>query len=199
LQVRTVAQNSPNQTVTRVLDTWDLRFIDGYGARTDSGPVMEERRKNQPGRGERRAADANRIADALKRRGRISMYVQGTGMLPLVRPGDVALIRRDKLENMRSGDVVLFQRGNHLLAKRIGEEDELAADRDVTMDGEDYESSSNPADQQECLGQIVRLHRKAEEIDLTSKETPITALVSKVLRPARRLKQSLQLSDEASS
>ncbi len=128
---------------------------------------MEERRKNQPGRGERRAADANRIADALKRRGRISMYVQGTGMLPLVRPGDVALIRRDKLENMRSGDVVLFQRGNHLLAKRIGEEDELSADRDVTMDGEDYENSTNPADEQECLGQIVRLHRKAEEIDMT--------------------------------
>jgi hypothetical protein len=160
---------------------------------------MEERRKNQPGRGERRAADANRIADALKRRGRISMYVQGTGMLPLVRPGDVALIRRDKLENMRSGDVVLFQRGNHLLAKRLGEDDEVVVDPDVTMDGEDYESSSNPADEQECLGQIVRLHRKAEEIDLTVKETPITALVAKVLRPARRLKQSLQLSDEASS
>lgn len=160
---------------------------------------MEERRKNQPGRGERRSADAHRIADALKRRGRISMYVQGTGMLPLVRPGDVALIRRDKLENMRSGDVVLFQRGNHLLAKRIGEGDDPAVDRELEMDGEDYEDSSNLADEQECLGQIVRLRRKAEEIDLTSKETPITALVSKVLRPARRLKQTLQFSDEASS
>jgi hypothetical protein len=158
---------------------------------------MEERRKNQPGRGERRSADANRIADALKRRGRISMYVQGSGMLPLVRPGDVALIRRDKLENMRSGDVVLFQRGNHLLAKRIGEDDDLAADRELEMDGENYENSSSRAEQ-ECLGQIVRLRRKAEEIDLTSKETPISALVSKVLRPARRLKESLQLSDGAS-
>jgi hypothetical protein len=186
------------ETVTRVLNTWDFRFIDRYRAKTDSGQVMEERRKNQPGRGERRSADANRIADALKRRGRISMYVQGSGMLPLVRPGDVALIRRDKLENMRSGDVVLFQRGNHLLAKRIGEDDDLAADRELEMDGENYENSSSRADEQECLGQIVRLRRKAEEIDLTSKETPISALVSKVLRPARRLKESLQLSDGAS-
>jgi hypothetical protein len=158
---------------------------------------MEERRKNQPGRGERRAADANRIADALKRRGRISMYVQGTGMLPLVRPGDVALIRRDKLENMRSGDVVLFQRGHHLLAKRIGEDDDLVATRELEMDGEDLENSTNPGDGQECLGQIVRLHRKEEQIDLTAKETPITVLVSKALRPVRRLKQSLQLSDGA--
>src|ERR1700761_7354487 len=89
---------------------------------------MEERRKNQPGRGERRKTDATRIADALKRRGRISMYVQGTSMLPLVRPGDIALIRRDKLENMRSGDVVLFQRGAHLLAKRIGDDEKAAAE-----------------------------------------------------------------------
>ncbi len=160
---------------------------------------MEERRKNQPGRGERRSADANRIADALKRRGRISMYVQGTGMLPLVRPGDVALIRRDKLENMRSGDVVLFQRGNHLLAKRLGEDEDVAAGREMAVDGEDRENASNPTDEQECLGQIVLLRRAAEEIDLTVKETPIAALVSKVLRPARRLKQSLQLPDEASS
>ncbi len=153
---------------------------------------MEERRKNQPGRGERRRADAYRIADALKRRGRVSMHVQGTSMLPLVQPGDVALIRRDKLENMRSGDVVLLQRGNHLIAQRIGE------DGDFDGDGENRADSAGPGEQQECLGQIVRLQRKAEEIDLTAKETAIAALVSKILRPARWAKQTLSLSDEAS-
>ena len=149
---------------------------------------MQERRKNQPGRGERRQADAHRIADALKRRGRVSLHVQGDGMMPIVQPGDVALIRRGKLENMRSGDVVLLQRGNHLIAQRIGE-------------GEDRESenSSGASEQQECLGQIMRLKRKAEEIDLTAKETPITALVSRILRPAKWAKETLHLSDEAGS
>ena len=90
---------------------------------------MQERRKNQPGRGERRRADAYRIADALKRRGRVSLHVQGDGMMPFVQPGDVALIRRDKLENMRSGDVVLLQRGNHLIAQRIGEGEDLEKQR----------------------------------------------------------------------
>src|ERR1700684_3694694 len=84
---------------------------------------MEERRKNRAGSGERRKADAERIAEELKKRGRTSVHVRGTSMLPLVRPGDVALIRRDKLENMRSGDVVLMQRGDHLIAKRIGEDE----------------------------------------------------------------------------
>lgn len=156
---------------------------------------MEERRKNQPGRGERRKADATRIADALKRRGRISLYVQGTSMLPLVQPGDIALIRRDKLENMRSGDVVLFQRGSHLLAQRIGEDDDSASERTFAGDDENHDSSDQ-TQQQECLGQIVRLHRKHEEIDLSSKETPIAALVSLVLKPARWAKETLHLSDE---
>jgi hypothetical protein len=154
---------------------------------------MEERRKNQPGRGERRKLDAARIADALKRRGRISMYVQGTTMLPLVRPGDIALIRRDKLENMRSGDVVLFQRGNHLLAKRIAEDGDPQSEPTFAESGEELPAQSG---EPECLGQIVRLHRNAEDIDLTSKETPIAALVSLVLKPARWAKETLHLSDE---
>jgi Peptidase S24-like len=162
---------------------------------------MEERRRNQPGRGERRKADAARIADALKRRGRISMYVQGTSMLPLVHPGDVALIRRDKLENMRSGDVVLFQRGNHLLAKRIGKSDLPADDGENSYcdSGENQENHAEQAEREECLGQIVRVHRNSEDIELSSKETPIAALVSRVLRPARWAKETLHLSDETTS
>lgn len=153
---------------------------------------MEERRKNQPGRGERRRVDAHRIADALKRRGRVSLHVHGTSMQPFVQPGDVALIRRDKLENMRSGDVVLLQRGNHLIAQRIGEGDDFENTSDDCVD------ASGQGEQQECLGQIMRLQRKAEEIDLTTKETAITALVSRILRPARWAKDTLHLSDEAS-
>src|ERR1700681_3987379 len=85
---------------------------------------MEERRKSRSGSGERRKADAEQIVDALKSRGRTAIHVRGTSMLPLVRPGDVALIRRDKLENMRAGDVVLMQRGDQLIAKRIGEDED---------------------------------------------------------------------------
>lgn len=126
------------------------------------------------------------------------MYVHGTGMLPLVRPGDVALIRRDKLENMRSGDVVLFQRGSHLLAKRIDEDETTAGEGGFAEDLGLRDGATGQPVEQECLGQIVRLKRNEEEIDMTSKETPITALVSLVLKPARRVKKSLRLADEAS-
>jgi hypothetical protein len=147
---------------------------------------MEERRKNRPGSGERRKADAERIGDELKKRGRTSVHVRGTSLLPLVRPGDVALIRRGKLENMRSGDVVLMQRGDHLIAKRIGEdEDGGGAEISGEMIGDDSQGVSEENAQQELLGTIVRVRRKKEKTEVGAKKNAAEADASVVLRPAR--------------
>jgi hypothetical protein len=164
---------------------------------------MEERRKSRSGSGERRKADAEQIVDALKRRGRTAIHVRGTSMLPLVRPGDVALIRRDKLENMRAGDVVLMQRGDQLVAKRIGEdgdsggaeildlgEEKVAGGAD-RQDGSgrgqqvDQQQREKLGEQQECLGKIVRVRRKKEKIELGARNTPNEAGASVVFGPAR--------------
>jgi hypothetical protein len=167
---------------------------------------MEERRKNRAGSGERRKADAERIADELKKRGRTSVHVRGTSLLPLVRPGDVALIRRDKLENMRSGDVVLMQRGDHLIAKRIGGDEDAGAgilgEEPVGSGAESRETSGlgrelgqrpgeNPGAQPELLGKIVRVRREKEKIEPGAKKTPVETVASVVLRPARWAKKKL--------
>jgi hypothetical protein len=165
---------------------------------------MQERRKNRAGSGERRKADAGRIADELKKNGRAAVHVRGTGMLPLVRPGDVALIRRDKLENMRSGDVVLMQRGDHLIAKRIGEDEDsgagISGEELLGSGAENPETSGlgrelgprqgeHVGAQQECLGKIVLVRRKKEKIELGAKKAPVETVVSVVLRPARWAKK----------
>ena len=148
---------------------------------------MEERRKDRSGSGERRKADAERIAEELKRRGRTEIHVRGTSMLPLVRPGDVALIRRDKLENMRCGDVVLMQRGEHLIAKRIGEDENGAGISREGMAGAGVGSQdvSGPNAEQELLGKIVGVRREKEKIELGTKKKATEGGASVVLRPAR--------------
>jgi Peptidase S24-like len=183
------------------LGNWDLGFIDPGYAKLDSGWVMEERRKDRSGNGERRKADAERIVDELKKRGRTEIHVRGTSMLPLVRPGDVALIRRDKLENMRSGDVVLMQRGDHLVAKRIGElEDSGGAGisgEEMVDSGADSQDVSGQNARQQWLGKIVRVRRKKEKIELGAKKTPAETLASVVLRPARWVKEKVRDTEEA--
>ena len=165
---------------------------------------MKERRKNRAGSGERRKADAERIADDLKKRGRTSVHVHGTSLLPLVRPGDVALIRRDRLENMRFGDVVLMQRGDHLIAKRIGQdEDSGAAISGEGLLGSGAESpeasgfgrelgqrhGEHLGAQPELLGKIVRVRRKKEKIELGVKEKVTEGGATVVLRPVRWAKK----------
>ena len=111
--------------------------------------------------------------------------MRGTSLLPLVRPGDVALIRRDKLENMRSGDVVLMQRGDHLIAKRIGEdEDAVGAETSCEMVGDDSQGFSEENAQQELLGKIVRVRRKKEKTEVGAKKNATKTGPSVVLRPA---------------
>lgn len=166
---------------------------------------MEERRKNRAGSGERRKADAERIADELKKHGRTSVHVRGTSLLPLVRPGDVALIRRDKLENMRSGDVVLMQRGDHLVAKRIGEDPDVEAgisgENLVAAGAESQDVSGRGQElreRPEVLGKIVRVRREKDKIELRTKKKTTEAVDSVVLRPARwAKKKSHENVDEA--
>ena len=118
--------------------------------------------------------------------------MRGTSLLPLVRPGDVALIRRDKLENMRSGDVVLMQRGDHLIAKRIGEDEDGGAGisgEELVGAGAERQNVSGRGQSQgerpELLGKIVRVRREKEKIELGAKEKVTEGGASVVLRPAR--------------
>jgi hypothetical protein len=161
------------------LGNWDLGFIDGCQATLDSGWAMEEPRRAKPGRGERRKSDIERIAKSLERRGSAALVVKGTGMLPVIHPGDIALIRREKLKNMRAGDVVLFQCGENLLAKRIGEDDDTLGDS-VSAKG-----AAEQAEPQEYLGKIVRVRRDHDDIEMSDEEAPTKTRAKRSGRPVR--------------
>jgi hypothetical protein len=163
----------------RILGNEGRGFIDRGRAKLDSGWVMDERRRARPGRGERRKGDIERFAKSLERRGSAALVVKGTGMLPVIHPGDIALIRRAKLENMRAGDVVLFQRGENLLAKRIGEDD------DTLGDGVSGKGSAEQAEPEEYLGKIVRVRRDHDDIELSEDETPAKTRAKRSARPVR--------------
>jgi hypothetical protein len=140
---------------------------------------MDEHRRAKPGRGERRKGDIERIAKSLERRGSAALVVKGTGMLPVMHPGDIALIRREKLENMRAGDVVLFQRGENLLARRLGGDD------DTLGDGVNAMAAGDPTEQQGYLGKIVRVRRNHDDIELSDDETPVKTRAKRSVRPGR--------------
>ena len=171
----------------------------------------ETKKSNRVG-GERRVNDALRIADALKRRGRISLRVHGTSMLPWVRPRDIALIRQISIENVRCGDVVLFRRENHLLVHRIVEKRGSLDASQIFSKGDAHPTSDGVVQEQELLGRVVRIYRKRRRIDMDAPRQlalgllisqlslysrfwyPVARLFAVLTRPVRRVMNALHVS-----
>jgi hypothetical protein len=161
--------------------------------------------------GERRAGDAARIADALKRTGRISLRVQGASMLPWVRPQDIALIRQTAMENVRCGDIVLFRRENQLFVHRIVQKQGSMEAGQLLAKGDAHPTSDGILKEQELLGRVVRIHRQGRRIDLDAPGQlalglfisqmslysrfwyPAARIVAIATRPVRRLLSALHV------
>jgi hypothetical protein len=163
--------------------------------------------------GERRADDARRIADALKRRGRISLRVHGASMQPWIRSKDIALIRRISIENVRCGDVVLFRRENHLFVHRIVEKRGSLNAAQLHSKGDAHPTSDGVVQEQELLGRVMRIYRNGRRIDLDAPRQlalglfisqlslhsrfwyPLAKLAAIVTRPVRRMMNALHISN----
>lgn len=159
--------------------------------------------------GERRAGDAAWIAETLHSRGRISLRVHGTSMLPWMRPGDIALVRRISAEHARCGDIVMFRRENQLFVHRVVEKRNSLNAAKLFSKGDAHPSADGAVEEQELLGRVVRIYRNCRRIDLDAPEQlalglvlsqlslhsrfwyPVAKLVAKVTRPARRMINSL--------
>jgi signal peptidase I len=175
----------------------------------------DRRKSTDRVRGERRAGDAVRIADALKRRGRISLRVYGTSMLPWVRPKDIALIRQTSIENVRCGDIVLFRRDNHLFVHRIVEKKGSLEAAKLLSKGDAHPTHDGVVEEQELLGRVVRIYRNGRRIDLDAPGQlalavfisqlslhsrfwyPLARFVAIMTRPVRRVMNALHVSSPA--
>lgn len=162
--------------------------------------------------GERRSQDAATIAKALLEHGRVSLRVQGASMLPWVRPGDIAVIRRITPENARCGDVVLFRRGSRLFVHRIVEKKGAAEGGRILCKGDAHAQPDGVVKFHELLGRVVSLYRGGRRIDLDAPLQlafgaiwsqvslnnglwyPLARLAAIISRPVRRVRSASRLS-----
>ena len=176
--------------------------------------TFKRRRAVKPRVSERRNGDAAEITAALQRRGHISLRVQGASMLPWVRPGDIARIRKVSMDAIRCGDVVLFRRENRLFVHRIIEKSGAMDAAAFRAKGDAHPTCDGMAGQQDLLGRVVRLYRGGRRIDLDAPGQialgllisqlslrsrfwyPLARLAVIVTRPMRRRLHALQPSGE---
>lgn len=133
--------------------------------------------------GERRLNDVAQIAQHLEQQGRVHLRVRGSSMLPWVRPGDVAVIRRAGINEMRCGDVVLFKRESRLFVHRLVEKHGAPGDARFLAKGDAHPGPDGMVDRELVLGRVVRLYRGDKQIDLdSSRQLALGLMISRLSR-----------------
>jgi signal peptidase I len=131
----------------------------------------------RPG-GERRRGDAALISEVITKRGRIALRVHGSSMLPWVRPGDVALIRKADAGAVRFGDVALFLHGEHLLVHRIVRKSGGFDGEKFLTKGDAHPTADSLLGHEQLLGRVVRIFRNGQRIDMEAPRQLALALLA---------------------
>ncbi len=133
--------------------------------------------------GERRLDDVVKIIEMLAQQGRVTLRVRGSSMLPWVKAGDVAVIRRAGINDVRCGDVVLFQRASRLFVHRLVEKHGTLREAQFLAKGDAHPGSDGMVNRELVLGRVVRIHRGDKRIDLDSpRQLALGLMVSQLSR-----------------
>lgn len=119
-------------------------------------------------------------AEMLRSWGKLRLRVNGWSMLPSIRPGDTLLIEAVNYDNVASGEVVLFLRGQRLFAHRaIGRSH---SDLRIITRGDAMRREDRPLNQAELLGKVTLIWRGGKTIGPPKELGTLDRAVAAVVR-----------------
>lgn len=142
------------------------------------------------------ADDAAAIVRRIRTRGLVCVRAYGASMYPWICSGDLLLVRRCGFDQVRRGNVILFERESRLIAHRVLFARPGAAI--IITKGDSLDEADASVSRTEFLGRITRVHHSGREVDMESpaqnlagcflaQVSPASFLFYRPLRLARRL------------
>jgi signal peptidase I len=128
---------------------------------------------------DRRQAAVDLAREELAQGALLRLRVSGQSMAPLVERGDLVLVQRANLKDLRRGDLVLVEQGGGFLVHRL-----VAAPRrgarscgpdahQVQTKGDNASYADLPLPTQEVLGRVVAVEKGGGMIELDSGQWPM--------------------------
>jgi signal peptidase I len=106
----------------------------------------------------------NLAAEVLRSTGFLRLSAVSYSMLPSLWPGDPLTIRAHSLDQIQTGDVVLFLREGRFFIHRTVRAFELGSERRVVTRGDAMPKADTPISAAELLGKVVSVQRDASHI-----------------------------------
>ena len=126
------------------------------------------------------SAKCELAAEVLRSWGKLRLRVNGWSMLPSIRPGDTLLIEAVNYDEVASGEVVLFLRGQRLFVHRaVGRNH---ADLRIITRGDAMRREDRPLNQPELLGKVTLIWRGGKTVGPPKKLGTFARAVAAVVR-----------------
>lgn len=123
------------------------------------------------------------VVEGLRLSGDVRFRAAGVSMLPTLIPGDFVRVESAALADIALGDVVLHRRGDSLFLHRVIE----LRPGSVQTRG-DSMVSPDPVSDGELLGKLVSIERNGETKSVSSRLSPFSKILGKVLCYSPRLR-----------
>src|SRR5437868_4610849 len=108
------------------------------------------------------AFKVNLAADVLHQFGSARICVQGSSMLPSIRPGDQIELQSTPVSEIKQGDIVAYRRDDRLFVHRVIGKD--AAGQLLTR-GDTLPQADAPVSESEFLGVVTSVFRDGTRVD----------------------------------
>jgi signal peptidase I len=104
------------------------------------------------------AALAALAREGLRERGQIRLRLQGDSMWPTIPAGSLVEVVRTSADDLKVGDIVVWQRRGVLIAHRIVEKAQRGSDTFLVTKGDNSAASDRLLSQNAILGRVVAIY-----------------------------------------
>src|SRR5580704_251477 len=99
------------------------------------------------------------VEEVVRSFGKVRLRVLGTSMAPSVLPGDLISIQRAELDEISSGEIVLFSRDERLFVHRVVSRDAARETPCLVTRGDRLGHEDPPVTAAELLGRVTSIER----------------------------------------
>jgi signal peptidase I len=131
------------------------------------------------------AANALRCDLAIEVVGRFGcarFRVSGTSMVPAIRPGDLISVERAGVEEISSGEIVVFARESRLVAHRVVGRTGIPGESYLVARGDRTRRNDALVSSAKLVGRVMRIERGGFRVRLASRLNMTQRVISHLLR-----------------
>lgn len=124
--------------------------------------------------------------EVIRKFGSVRLRVQGTSMMPAIRPGDTIEVERTHPREIAPGEIVLYARDGRFFAHRVVRRSQTAHGTQLVTQGDRLQAPDAPITARELLGRVKLIERGLRRVPPRARVGTLERALGRILRLSDR-------------